>query len=133
MSPLNENDVERILCRLQLVAEQAPEHLRPKRRQIVRGMRAALDAVAEGLSFDDLRDALVAEVMNAPLRPIAVSPTVVDIPDGATDLQRQILEGYNAGITTATMAGRLGCPREYVIETVQRAFTTAQATSDGQQ
>lgn len=130
MTVLSEDAVERLLSRLQQVAEQAPVELRPRRRQVVRGIRAALDAVAEGLSFDDLRDALVAEVMNAPLRPIAVSPTVVGIPDGATDLQRQILEGYNAGMTTATMAGRLGCPREYVIETVQRAFTTAQATSD---
>lgn len=130
MTELSEDAVERLLSRLQQVAEQAPVELRPRRRQVVRGIRAALDAVAEGLSFDDLRNALVAEVMNAPLRPIAVSPTVVDIPDGATDLQRQILEGYNAGMTTATMAGRLGCPREYVIETVQRAFTTAQATSD---
>ncbi len=119
---LDEAKVDWLLGQMQLVAERAPEHLRPRRRAIVRGARAALNAVAEGLSLKALRDVLVAELGDqyppgkAPRKP---ERTQLVAYDGATPMELGIIERWNAGWRVVDIAYELGCPTT-VIDRVRR-------------
>lgn len=119
MNTLNENDVERILCRLQLVAEQAPEHLRLKRRQIVRGMRAAIDAMQDDLTTGELYNQLVVE-LGAPYPDTTKTPNAarasakpvreqLEAYDDPSPMDKEIIKLWNAGERRAAIAEAVGC------------------------
>ena len=109
MQTITESEVDRLLYRLQRVAEQAPVHLRPKRRQIVRGMRCALAAMADAPTLEQLRDQLVYELTGA----LPEAPVVRVVPEVAerapSELELQITQALSAGKSPSAIVQELGC------------------------
>jgi len=119
---LDEVKVEWLLGQLQRAAERAPGHLRPRRRQIVRGQRSVLNAIVEGLPLDAMRDALMAELgdhySKAELQEDnARQPLVVF--KGASPVDLMVIERWNAGMRVVDIANELGIPTT-VIDRVRR-------------
>lgn len=109
---ISEPDVERLLARLQHVAEQAPPHKRPARRQIVRGMRAALSAVADGVTLEGLRNELLYELVGyVPDEPVVVRHGTAD---PMPPYHAQIVERLEAGATSVQICAELGCSKHTV-------------------
>jgi len=113
---LTEPQVEHLLAQLQRLAERAPTELRPKRRQLVRGMRSVFHALLDDPQPGQVRRALVAELVNKPAEPLRPPKPrqPVHVPEDATALQRQIVELFGAGHTAVHVAKALGCAPGYV-------------------
>ncbi|MFT2161522.1 hypothetical protein [Pseudomonas putida] len=109
---ISEPDVERLLARLQHVAEQAPPHKRPARRQIVRGMRAALSAVADGATLESLRNELLYELVGyVPDEPVVVRHGTADpLPETA----EKIIDLLNRGRGINRICQEMGCSKSVV-------------------
>ncbi|MGZ0897188.1 hypothetical protein [Pseudomonas putida] len=127
MSPLTEAQAERLLEQLQMVAEQAPMELRPKRRAIVRGIRCALDAVAEGLSPDDMRSAMLAELgityQSGQRTPTPKREPLAPYAD-PLPLDAAIIELWNAGKSVTAICAELGCT-DMVVDRVRKWCSNA--------
>ncbi|WOB56570.1 MULTISPECIES: hypothetical protein [Pseudomonas] len=104
---LTESDVGRLMYRLQRLAERAPEVDRARHRACVRGMRAALDAVAEGLPLEGMRDVLAAEIMLPVPKRTQAEREKLTAPAGATTIQHKIIERLNAGHRTGAIMEEL--------------------------
>ncbi|MFG0496401.1 helix-turn-helix domain-containing protein [Pseudomonas sp. YQ_13] len=132
MNTLTEAQAEWLLGQLQLAAERAPMELRPKRRQLVRGMRAVLNALAEDMSTRDMRNALVAELGTAypnnatPPKPVRELLVPYDDP---TALDREIIERWNVGMGRDAIAKAVGCS----VATVERVVRWCDSAAKGEQ
>lgn len=112
MEAITEPEVDSLLRRLQQVAEQAPVHLRPKRRQVMRGMRAALSAMAETPTLEGLRDQLLYELTGT--LPASLPVVQVAAPKPLTPLQQQVIRRLDAGMTSAKICEEVGCTKHLV-------------------
>ena len=109
MQTVTEAEVERLLGRLQHVVEKSPVHLRPKRRQIVRGMRAALSAMADGVSLEGLRDELLYELTGALPDMPPPPPVQVERERQPTALQLRVAQRLSEGASPCKVAEEVGC------------------------
>ncbi|MNM37107.1 hypothetical protein D3C81_478300 [compost metagenome] len=109
---ITEPQVDSLLRHLQRIAEQAPVHLRPKRRQIVRGMRAALAAMADAPTLENLRDELAYELVGyVPEQPVVVR---LGTPDPLPPLYGEIIQRLESGMSVVRVCQELGCTESKV-------------------
>ncbi|WDM88043.1 hypothetical protein LG197_26190 [Pseudomonas asiatica] len=129
MDGISEPDVERLLRHLQQVVERAPVHQRDKRRQIMRGVRAALFALADSGTLEDLRDELVYELTGIlPDRPVSV------VQQGTADLvpvqANRIMQCLDQGMSLSKICRELHCGRAAVHKCQQLRAERAQQCAD---
>ncbi|KGK24274.1 hypothetical protein [Pseudomonas plecoglossicida] len=130
----SEPEVERLLSRLQHIVERSPVHLRPKRRQIVRGMRAALAAMSDTPTLDSLRDSLLYELVGAVGEEQATSPREPTEYDNRRAARRQrIAQRLSGGTSPGTVAAEMGCSLRLVYrvrQTMCQSGTTNEVEDD---
>lgn len=113
MQTITEPQVDSLLRHLQRIAERSPVHLRPKRRQIVRGMRAALAAMADAPTLENLRNELAYELVGyvpeepGPEAVAPREPTEYDIQRAAH--RQRIAARLNEGAPPVVVAAEMGC------------------------
>ena len=112
MQTITEPQVDRLLHQLQHVIERSPVHLRPKRRQILRGMRSALAAMADAPTLDGLRDELVYELTGfVPEEPVVIR---MGTPSPLPPLHAEVLRLLDAGVRPSVICQRLDCSKHVV-------------------
>ncbi|KWW13234.1 hypothetical protein RBI94_08555 [Pseudomonas putida] len=127
MDGISEPDVERLLRHLQQVVERAPVHQRDKRRQIMRGARAALFALADNGTLEDLRAELVYELTGAvPEEPTVRKRTADSLPPQA----ERIFECLDQGLSLSRICRELHCGRSTVHRCEQLRAERAQQCAE---
>ncbi|MFJ4348903.1 helix-turn-helix domain-containing protein [Pseudomonas sp. NPDC089401] len=109
---VSEPDVDYLMRNLQRLVERSPVHLRPKRRQIMRGMRAALFAMADAPTLEGLSRELAYELLGVvPEEPVTVRHAT---PDPIPERAEQIIALLEKGMSFNTVCKLMHCSRSTV-------------------